>query len=70
MDVENALGLTLSGEPTPASVRQRRLRQVNLQLVATLDTHVHADHVTGAWLLKTRFDSAIAISAAYTSAAV
>ncbi|HSV13466.1 MAG TPA: hypothetical protein VLI90_04360, partial [Tepidisphaeraceae bacterium] len=35
MDVENALGLTMSGEAPPASVRQRRLRQVNLQLVAS-----------------------------------
>jgi glyoxylase-like metal-dependent hydrolase (beta-lactamase superfamily II)/rhodanese-related sulfurtransferase len=33
-------------------------------LVATLDTHVHADHVTGAWLQKTRFGSEIAISLA------
>ena len=24
------------------------LRELGLQLVATLDTHVHADHVTGA----------------------
>jgi glyoxylase-like metal-dependent hydrolase (beta-lactamase superfamily II) len=25
------------------------LRELGLRLVATLDTHVHADHVTGAW---------------------
>ena len=30
------------------------LRELGLALVATLDTHVHADHVTGAWLLKQR----------------
>ena len=28
------------------------LRELNLKLVATLDTHVHADHVTGAALLR------------------
>ena len=30
----------------------------------TLETHVHADHVTGAWLLKQKLGSTIAISAA------
>jgi sulfur dioxygenase len=30
------------------------LRELGLRLVATLDTHVHADHVTAAWLLKQR----------------
>ena len=28
------------------------LRELGLRLLATLDTHVHADHVTGAWRLK------------------
>ena len=32
--------------------------------MATLDTHVHADHVTGAWLLKQRCGSRILLSAA------
>lgn len=35
------------------------LRELGLRLVATLDTHVHADHVTGAWLLKQRCGSRI-----------
>lgn len=39
------------------------LNELNLKLVATVDTHVHADHVTGAWLLKKRLGSKIAISA-------
>ena len=28
------------------------LRELGLRLVALLETHVHADHVTGAWLLR------------------
>lgn len=40
------------------------LRELGLRLVATLDTHVHADHVTGAWLLKQRCASAILVSQA------
>lgn len=28
--------------------------ELGLRLVATVETHVHADHVTGAWLLKVR----------------
>jgi sulfur dioxygenase len=44
------------------------LRELGLRLVATLDTHVHADHVTGAWLLKQRLGSQIAVSAAAEAA--
>jgi glyoxylase-like metal-dependent hydrolase (beta-lactamase superfamily II)/rhodanese-related sulfurtransferase len=40
------------------------IQELGLKLVATLDTHVHADHVTGAWLLKQTCGSTIAISAA------
>ena len=40
------------------------LRELGLRLGATLDTHAHADHVTGAWLLKNRLGSRIAVSAA------
>jgi len=39
-------------------------RELGLRLVATLDTHVHADHVTGAWLLKQRCGSRILLSEA------
>jgi len=44
------------------------LRELDLRLVATLDTHVHADHVTGAWLLKQRCGSAILLSQAAAAA--
>jgi glyoxylase-like metal-dependent hydrolase (beta-lactamase superfamily II)/rhodanese-related sulfurtransferase len=39
------------------------LRELGLRLVATLETHVHADHITGAWLLRQRHGSAIALGA-------
>jgi glyoxylase-like metal-dependent hydrolase (beta-lactamase superfamily II)/rhodanese-related sulfurtransferase len=35
------------------------LRELGLRLVATLETHVHADHVTGAWLLREHLGSRI-----------
>lgn len=40
------------------------IRELDLRLLCTLETHVHADHVTGAWLLKQRLGSRIALSAA------
>jgi len=38
------------------------LVELGLKLVATVETHVHADHVTGAWMMKRRFGSAIVLS--------
>ncbi|WP_188568057.1 MBL fold metallo-hydrolase [Undibacterium terreum] len=46
------------------------LQELGLRLRATLDTHVHADHVTGAWRLSQRCDSGIALSEAAGAAGV
>ncbi len=40
------------------------LRELGLRLVVTVDTHVHADHVTAAWLHRERLGSRIALAAA------
>jgi len=41
------------------------IRELGLALVCTLDTHCHADHVTGAWLMKQSLGSRIGLAAAY-----
>jgi glyoxylase-like metal-dependent hydrolase (beta-lactamase superfamily II)/rhodanese-related sulfurtransferase len=38
--------------------------ELDLKLKYTLDTHLHADHITAAWLTKESLDSRIAIAAA------
>jgi sulfur dioxygenase len=38
------------------------IEELGLRLRWTLETHVHADHVTGAWLLKEKLGSRIAVS--------
>jgi len=69
------LGDAASGEALmidPVFENERRdvalLRELGLRLLATLDTHVHADHVTGAWLLKRRCGSQIVLSEASAAA--
>lgn len=68
------LGDSTSGEALlidPVFEHARRdtalLRELGLRPVATLDTHVHADHVTGAWLLKAASGSRIMVSEASTA---
>ena len=41
------------------------IRELGVSLVATLDTHCHADHVTGAWAMKEAFGSRIGLAEAY-----
>jgi len=38
--------------------------ELGLKLGATLETHIHADHVTGAWLLRRRMGSKIMVAKA------
>lgn len=38
------------------------IKEMGLKLVATVETHVHADHVTGAWLLGNMSSSVIVVS--------
>jgi glyoxylase-like metal-dependent hydrolase (beta-lactamase superfamily II)/rhodanese-related sulfurtransferase len=40
------------------------IRELGLKLMATLETHVHADHVTGAWLMKQALGSQIGVAKA------
>ncbi len=41
------------------------IRELELKLLYTLDTHCHADHVTGAWLMKKAFGGQIGLSPVY-----
>ncbi|MBT4162718.1 MAG: MBL fold metallo-hydrolase, partial [Gammaproteobacteria bacterium] len=38
------------------------IRELNLSVRYAIDTHVHADHVTGAWLMKQEFDAQISLA--------
>ncbi len=40
------------------------IRELGLDLVASLDTHAHADHVTGSWLMRAATGCAIGLAAA------
>lgn len=46
------------------------IRELALSLVCTLDTHCHADHVTGAWLMQQALGSRIGLAAVYGAANV
>ena len=63
---DRASGAAVLIDPVFEQVRRdlALLGELGLTLLATLETHVHADHVTGAWLLKRRTGSRIMLSAA------
>ncbi|WP_150696082.1 MBL fold metallo-hydrolase [Pandoraea terrae] len=63
---DSATGDAVLVDPVFEQVRRDMalIEELRLRLLYTIDTHVHADHVTGAWLLKRRMGSQIAISAA------
>jgi len=62
---DSASGEAILIDPVFEQVRRDAalIHELNLRLRWTLDTHVHADHVTGAWLMKQRTGSRIALSA-------
>src|SRR3954462_4154403 len=63
---DKASGAAVLIDPVFEQVRRDTalLGELGLKLAATLETHVHADHVTGAWLLKQRTGSKIMLAAA------
>ena len=62
---DEASGEAILIDPVFEEVRREiaLLEELELRLVASLETHVHADHVTGAWLLKAKLGSRIVLSA-------
>jgi glyoxylase-like metal-dependent hydrolase (beta-lactamase superfamily II) len=46
------------------------IRELGLTLLCTLDTHCHADHVTGAWLMKMALGSKVGLARVYGAANV
>lgn len=61
---DRASGQALLIDPVYEQARRdgALIAELGLSLAWTLDTHVHADHVTGAWLLRERLGSRIALA--------
>jgi sulfur dioxygenase len=60
-----AMGAAVIIDPVFEQVRRDAalIQELGLRLIFSLETHVHADHVTGAWMLKRRTGCRIAVSA-------
>jgi sulfur dioxygenase len=63
---DRASGQALLIDPVYEQARRDAalIAELGLTLAWTLETHVHADHVTGAWLLRERLGSRIALARA------
>jgi sulfur dioxygenase len=63
---DRASGQALLIDPVYEQARRDSalIGELGLRLAWTLETHVHADHVTGAWLLRERLGSRIALARA------
>jgi len=61
---DRASGQALLIDPVYEQARRDAalIGELGLRLAWTLETHVHADHVTGAWLLRERLGSRIALA--------
>ena len=62
---DGANGAAVIIDPVFEQVRRDAalIEELGLRLAYTLETHVHADHVTGGWLLKQRTGCRIALAA-------
>ncbi|MGH7066038.1 MAG: MBL fold metallo-hydrolase, partial [Stellaceae bacterium] len=62
---DRASGAAVIIDPVFEQVRRDAalIAELDLKLAFSLETHVHADHVTGAWLLKQKTGCRIALSA-------
>jgi glyoxylase-like metal-dependent hydrolase (beta-lactamase superfamily II)/rhodanese-related sulfurtransferase len=63
-DVDSATGVLIDPvfEQHPRDLSL--IQELGIQLVASLDTHAHADHVTGSWLMHQATGCAIGLAAA------
>src|SRR5206468_1675367 len=63
---DRASGAAVLIDPVFEQVRRDAalIGELGLRLVATLETHIHADHVTGAWLLRRALESQIMLATA------
>ncbi len=62
-DRTSAAGVLIDPVFEHASRDAALIEELGLHVLWTLDTHTHADHVTGAWLLKLRLGSHIGVGA-------